>query len=62
MAEYMFIGFTDQGGDYRITLNPSTQCEDDLVGLIRTYLLSIVDEGSLHIYKKYEVQEDITPA
>lgn len=62
MTLYTFQGTNDQGGDYSVDLTPSSQYETQLIDLITTFLLSVVDEGSLHIYKRYEVQEDISPA
>lgn len=62
MATYTFQGLNDQGGDYFVDVSPSGQYEAQIVDLITTFLLSVVDEGSLHIYKRYDVTEDISPA
>lgn len=62
MTLYTFQGTNDQGGDYSVDLTPSSQYETQLVDLITTFLLSVVDENTLHIYKRYDVTEDITPA
>lgn len=61
MTLYTFQGTNDQGGDYSVDLTPSSQYETQLVDLITTFLLGVVDEGTLHIYKRYDVTEDITP-
>lgn len=62
MAIYTFQGINDQGGDYSVELTPSSQYETEIIDLIKTFLLGVVDEGSLHIYKRYDVLEDITSA
>lgn len=62
MTLYTFQGTNDQGGDYSVDLTPSSQYETELVDLITTFLLGVVDEGTLHIYKRYDVTEDISPA
>lgn len=62
MTLYTFQGTNDQGGDYSVDLTPSSQYETELVDLITTFLLGVVDEGTLHVYKRYDVTEDISPA
>lgn len=62
MTLYTFQGTNEQNGDYSVDLTPSSRYEVELVDLITTFLLSVVDEGSLHIYKRYDVTEDISPA